>query len=415
VGTESSPAILVLEDGTAFHGRSVGASGERAFELVFNTAMTGYQEILTDPSYAGQGVVMTYPQIGNYGVCLADDESDRCWADAMIMRQMSPMASNWRADMDLSSYLRERDVLAIDGIDTRELTLKLRELGAQRAVLSTKFFEVEALTAAARRQPSLEGMDLAARVSCMQPYAWTEGLPTDLGGYSETDGEPKANSQTTAVGISAEPTAAAAATSTKPEECAADGPHVVCMDFGVKRNILRCLVSTGFRLTVVPANMPAADILALQPNGLFLSNGPGDPAAVTYAHETVRELVQTGLPTFGICLGHQILGHVFGARTYKMKFGHHGANHPVVEDQGGRIDITSQNHGFAIDADSIQNTDLEITHRNGNDDTVSGIKHRSLPVFSVQYHPEAAPGPRDPQHLFQRFYQLIQFARCSTG
>jgi carbamoyl-phosphate synthase small subunit len=390
VGTDSSPAILVLEDGTAYHGRSVGASGERAFELVFNTAMTGYQEILSDPSYAGQGVVMTYPQIGNYGVCLADDESDRCWADALIMRQMSPIASSWRADMDLGSYLREREVLAIDEIDTRDLTLQLRELGAQRAVLSTKFFDVDALAAAARRQPSLEGLDLAARVSCMQPYSWTEGLPNDLGGSAE--GGPK-----------------------PPSAPATHGPHVVCMDFGVKRNILRCLVSAGFRLTVVPANMPTDDILALQPDGLFLSNGPGDPAAVTYAHETVRALVQTGLPTFGICLGHQILGHVFGAQTYKMKFGHHGANHPVIEDQGGRIDISTQNHGFAIDAESMQNTELEITHRNGNDGTVSGIKHRSLPVFSVQYHPEAAPGPRDPQHLFQRFYQLIQSVSCNAG
>jgi carbamoyl-phosphate synthase small subunit len=339
--------------------------------LVFNTSMTGYQEILTDPSYAGQGIVMTYPQMGNYGICLEDDESDRCWADAMIMRELSPLASNWRAEMSLGNYLQQRDVLGIEGVDTRDLTLKLREQGALRAVLSTQFFDVEALAEIARNHPSLEGKDLTSRVSCKDTFEWTEGLP----GFPPPPEDP---------------------------------PHLVCFDFGVKRNILRCLVATGFKLTVVPASTSAEDVLALKPKGVFLSNGPGDPAAVSYAHENVRKLVQAGIPTFGICLGHQILAHVFGAKTFKMKFGHHGANHPVIESDFGKIDITAQNHGFAVNSDSLDGTGLVVTHVNGNDGTISGMEHDELPIFSVQYHPEAAPGPHDPQHLFQRFYHMVQ-------
>lgn len=364
--TSPTPAVLVLEDGSVFHGESVGAPGERAFELVFNTAMTGYQEILTDPSYAGQAVVMTYPQIGNYGVCLEDDESDRCWAEALIMRQLAPRSSNWRSDLTLGEYLVQREVMAIEGVDTRELTLKLREHGALRAVLSTERNDVDALAESARAWPSLEGLDLARRVTCSAAYPW-----------------PGAKS---------------------------DAPHIVCYDFGVKRNILRCLTEAGMRLTVVPATTSAAEVREWKPDGLFLSNGPGDPAAVTYAHESVRELVQDGLPTFGICLGHQILAHVFGATTFKMKFGHHGANHPVIENTG-RIDISSQNHGFAVDPESMAGTGLRLTHRNGNDGTVAGMEHESLPVFSVQYHPEAAPGPHDPQHLFARFRTLVEAHR----
>lgn len=385
--TDSAPpALLVLEDGSAFPGVSVGASGERAFELVFNTAMTGYQEILTDPSYAGQGVVMTYPQIGNYGVCLADDESDRCWAEALIMRQIALRHSNWRADMSLAEYLRERGVLGIEGVDTRELTLKLREHGALRAVLSTERFDVAAMAEKARNHPSLEGKDLAAGVSCAEAYAWQEALPAPPEGHPE------------------------AQAAVSPPEGA---PHIVCYDFGVKRNILRCLVSAGMRLTVVPASATAEEVLALKPDGLFLSNGPGDPAAVDYAHREVRKIVETGLPTFGICLGHQILAHVFGAQTFKMKFGHHGANHPVVATTG-RIDISSQNHGFAVDEASLEGSGLRVTHHNGNDGTVAGMEHESLPVFSVQYHPEAAPGPHDPQHLFAQFKAWIESGRPAT-
>ncbi len=369
----SPPAILVLEDGTIFHGQSVGAPGERAFELVFNTALTGYQEILTDPSYRGQGVLMTYPQIGNYGVCLEDEESSHCWADALLMRQMSPIASNWRADMTLGEYLLQQNVLAMEGLDTRALTLKLREQGALRAVLSTTCFDEKLLQEKAQSHPSLEGKNLTGDVACQEPYSWTEALVD----------EPVSTKKTLSV---------------------------VCMDFGIKRNILRCLVSAGFELTVVPGNTSADDILAMNPDGVFLSNGPGDPSAVTEAHETVRKLAETSMPLFGICLGHQILAHVFGAKTFKMRFGHHGANHPVIEGSTGKIDIASHNHGFAVDPGSLSGTGLEKTHQNGNDGTLAGMKHGEKPIFSVQYHPEAAPGPHDPFHLFARFRTLMEEA-----
>jgi len=365
----ASPATLALEDGTIFCGRSVGAPGRRALELVFNTAMTGYQEILTDPSYCGQGVLMTYPQIGNYGCNPDFDESERCWAEAMVMRELAPRASNWRSTISLGDYLKQHDVPAIDGVDTRELTLRLRDKGAMRAVLDTTGAPDAELIAEAQAHASLEGMDLASRVSCTEAYDWTEGLE---------------------------------------DEAAWSGERlpVVCYDFGVKRNILRNLVSAGFDVKVVPAVTTAEEVLAMHPAGVFLSNGPGDPAAVSYAHTHARQLADAGMPIFGICLGHQILGLAFGGTTYKMKFGHHGANHPVIETDG-RIDISSQNHGFAVATDSLTGTGLEVTHHNGNDGTVAGLRHSSLPVFSVQYHPEAAPGPRDPQHLFARFREMV--------
>lgn len=369
------PATLVLEDGSVFRGRSVGVTGQRAFELVFHTGMTGYQEILTDPSYFGQAVVMTYPQIGNYGCQPEADESDRCWASAMIMRQLTPITSSWAATQALDKYLLDRDVMAMDGVDTRELTLVLRSKGSQRAVISTETDDVEALLAIARSHPSLDHRDLAAEVSCKESYSWSEGLP-------DTD-------------------------TWKPAELVANAPKLVCYDFGIKRNILRNLVSAGFHPTVVPANTPASEVLAMNPAAVFLSNGPGDPAAVTSAIEAVGKLVAADLPIFGICLGHQILALALGGRTFKMKFGHHGANHPVVESDGGRIDISSQNHGFAVDSDSLHGTGLEVTHLNGNDKTVAGLRHTSKPVFSVQYHPEGAPGPHDPEHLFQRFMRLV--------
>ena len=368
-----SPAILVLEDGSVFRGRSVGAAGERACELVFHTGMTGYQEILTDPSYCGQGVVMTYPQIGNYGTNPADDESSRCWAEAFLLRQMSPVTSNWRSQTSLPDYLRQHGVPAIDGLDTRELTLRLREQGALRAVISTERFDESQLLAVARGHPSTEGMDLARRVSCREPYAWD------------------------------------------PEAAAPDAVPLVCFDFGIKRNILRKLAEAGFAPTVVPAETSAEDVLARQPAAVFLSNGPGDPAAVTYAHDSVRSLAEAGLPVLGICLGHQLLAHVFGGRTRKMKFGHHGANHPVIEIETGRIDITSQNHSFAVDEGSLAGTGLVLTHRNGNDGSVEGMRHEELPVFSVQYHPEAAPGPHDAEHLFQRFRALVDEHRSAAA
>ena len=369
------PATLVLEDGSVFRGRSVGASGQRAFELVFHTGMTGYQEILTDPSYCGQAVVMTYPQIGNYGCQPQADESDRCWASAMIMRQLTPCTSSWAATQSLQEYFLDREVMAIDGIDTRELTLLLRTKGAQRAVLSTETDDVEALLALAKAHPSLDNRDLTAEVSCKDNYAWAEGLP-DVQTW-------------------------------QPASLKVGAPKLVCYDFGIKRNILRNLVSAGFDPLVVPAGTSASEVLALQPDAVFLSNGPGDPAAVTSAIEAVGELVAADLPLFGICLGHQILALALGGRTFKMKFGHHGANHPVVEPSSGRIDISSQNHGFVVDPDSLDGTGLEVTHFNGNDQTVAGLKHVSKPVFSVQYHPEGAPGPHDPEHLFQRFLALL--------
>ncbi len=371
----TAPAILVLENGRYFRGRSVGAKGQRAFELVFHTGMTGYQEILTDPSYCGQAVVMTYPQIGNYGCESQADESNKCWAEAMIMRQMSPITSNHSADCSLAEYLLKNDVMAIDDVDTREITLILREEGAQRAVLSTDCDDIEKLIKIAQTHESLEGQDLAKKVSSDVIYEWNEGLPDS--------------------------------NTWQPTPILDNAPRIVCYDFGIKRNILRNLVSAGFAPTVVPATTSAKDILEMSPAGIFLSNGPGDPAAVTYAIEAVRELSETGLPIFGICLGHQILALALGGKTFKMKFGHHGANHPVISTESRRIDISSQNHGFAVDPNSLEGTNLSVTHFNGNDKTVAGIKHKSKPIFSVQYHPEGAPGPHDPQHLFQEFMRNL--------
>ncbi len=368
-------AWLVLEDGTCFPGSSAGAPGEKAFELVFNTAMSGYQEILTDPSYCGQGVAMTYPQIGNYGTTPEDDESSRCWAEALVVKQMSPIVSNWRSKQSLKEYLCERGVLAIENIDTRALVLRLREEGELRATLSTEREHVDELALKAKDQGGIEGRDLAKVVTCETAHDWSEPLDS-------TFPFPGVN------------------------DC--DNPlPIACLDFGIKRNILRALVSAGFAPKVFPASTSAQEILANNPAGIFLSNGPGDPAAVTYAHESVRQLVKTGLPVFGICLGHQILSHVFQGSTFKLKFGHHGANHPVVEQSSGRIEITSQNHSFAVEPSSLEGTGLEVTHLNANDGTVAGMAHQELPIFSVQYHPEAAPGPHDPAHLFSRFRQLV--------
>jgi carbamoyl-phosphate synthase small subunit len=371
--------VLALEDGTVLRGRSVGAAGRRAFELVFNTSMTGYQEILTDPSYTGQAVVMTYPQIGNYGCNPIFDESARCWAEGFVMRQLTPRTSSWQSTEPLDAYLRRHGVVAMDGVDTRELTIKLREQGALRGVISTQGEADAELIAQARAHPSLDGQDLTGRVSCAKSYAWSEGLPDPVTG--------------------------------KAGALAPNAVPVVCYDFGIKRNILRNLVAAGFAPTVVPATTPAAEVLARRPAGVFFSNGPGDPAAVLHAHRAVRELAEAGMPIFGICLGHQLIGLAFGARTFKMKFGHHGANHPVLERSSGRVDIASHNHGFAVDPDSLAGTGLEVTHWNANDQSVAGMRHQELPIFSVQYHPEAGPGPHDPRHLFERFMELTRSKR----
>ena len=382
MGDSPRPAILVLEDGSVFRGQSVGVDGQRAFELVFHTGMTGYQEILTDPSYQGQAVVMTYPQIGNYGCQAAADESNRCWASAMIMRELTRCTSSWTAEQTLQEYLVANDVMAMEGIDTRELTLLLRTKGAQRAILSTDTDDVDALVSLANAHSTLDNRNLASDVSCTKPYTWSEGLPDDV--------------------------------TWEPTTLHENAIPLVCYDFGIKRNILRNLVSCGFAPTVVPCDTSAEEVQAMNPAAVFLSNGPGDPAAVTTAIEAVGKLVHADMPVFGICLGHQILALALGGRTFKMKFGHHGANHPVVEGSGGRIDISSQNHGFAVDPDSLLGTGLVVTHQNGNDHTVAGLKHETKAVFSVQYHPEGAPGPHDPEHLFQRFRDSLQTSSASA-
>jgi carbamoyl-phosphate synthase small subunit len=370
---ESGPAILVLEDGLSFRGRACGAKGERVGELVFNTAMTGYQEILTDPSYRGQTVVMTYPHIGNYGIAPEDDESRGTFLEAFVVRDMCHRPSNYRSRESLPEYLTRRGVVAIEGIDTRALTRRIRD-GVVKAIVSTIDMDERSLLEKVRRAPSLDGVDLASSVTCEKSYEWSDG-------YVRLDG-------------------------TTPTKRQGKRYRVTAFDFGVKRNILRGLVETGFDVTVVPARTTAAEVLATRPDGVFLSNGPGDPAAVSHAFPTIRALADKRIAIFGICLGHQILGHVFGATTRKMPFGHHGANHPVQDLSTGKIEITSQNHSYEVVADRC--AELEVTHRNLNDNSIEGMRHRELPVFSVQYHPEASPGPQDSQYLFGRFRETIE-------
>ncbi len=363
-------AKLALEDGTVFTGRSSGAGGERSGEIVFNTAMSGYQEVLTDPSYKGQIVTMTYPHIGNTGVNEEDFESGRPWVEGFVAREFSRVSSNFRATARLDEFFHAHGIVAIDGIDTRALTRKLRLDGAMNGVLSTVETDDRKLVEKARAVPKMTGLDLVKHVTSRRASPWREFL---------TRGP---------VGKAPEP-----------------GRRVAAMDFGIKFNILRSLVRSGCDVTVHPATAAAKDLEGY--DGIFLSNGPGDPGAVTCAIDTVKELLKRGTPVFGICLGHQILGLALGARTYKLKFGHHGANHPVKELSGGRVEITSQNHGFAVDEGSLEDAGAEVTHRNLNDGTVEGFRHRSLPAFSVQYHPEAAPGPHDARYLFQRFMDLM--------
>jgi len=360
------PAWLVLEDGTAFKGRAIGADGETFGELVFNTSMTGYQEILTDPSYKGQIVSMTYPHIGNYGVNDEDVESSRPWLEGFVIRELSPIASNFRSQMALDAYLKQHKIVAIDGVDTRALTLKLRNEGAMKAGISTTEPDPARLQQRVQASPSIVGLDLVKEVTCREPYEWPRG--------------------------------------------AAAGParfHVVVMDFGVKYNILRQLASVGCYVNVVPARTTAGEILAMKPDGVVLSNGPADPAAVTYGIEAITQMLGR-VPMLGICLGHQLLGHAFGGKTYKLKFGHHGGNQPVQDLGTGKVEITTQNHGFAVDVDSIPDKRVALTHVNLNDRTVEGMRHKELPVFSLQYHPEAAPGPHDARYLFPQFLDMIE-------
>jgi len=366
------PALLALEDGVVFRGRAVGAPGEATGEVVFNTAMTGYQEILTDPSYAGQLVCLTYPLIGNYGVNDEDPESRQPWTRGLIVRELAARHSNWRATGDLGSYLRAHGIVAIDEVDTRALTRHLRLHGAKTGVISTTDLAAASLTAKARRAPKLGELDLVREVApaAIAPLRPPAGPAPD-----------------------------------------APGHHVVAIDAGAKRNIMRHLAARGCRVTVVPATASAPQIAALEPDGLFLSNGPGDPEQAPYLADTVRELLAGGRdrPVFGICLGLQIMALALGAEIFKLKFGHHGANHPVREERTGVVSITSQNHGYAVAAESLP-PELRVTHVNLNDGTIEGLEHRARPLFAIQYHPEAAPGPHDARHLFDRFVEAMERA-----
>ena len=368
------PAILVLKDGTVFRGTSIGAEGLAVGEVVFNTAITGYQEILTDPSYCRQLVTLTYPHIGNTGANPVDVESDRIYAAGLVIRDLALLPSNWRMQWTLSDYLKQHGVPAIADIDTRRLTRLLREKGAQDGCLMAgKVDEKEALKAA-RGFPGLVGMDLAKVVSCSKPYEWDEGTWALGQGYGRLT-EPRF--------------------------------HVVAYDYGIKRNILRKLVSRGCRVTVIPAQTPANEALALKPDGVFLSNGPGDPEPCDYAIRSIRKFLDVGIPTFGICLGHQLMGLASGAKTLKMKFGHHGANHPVQDLDSGRVMITSQNHGFAVDPATLPAT-ARVTHVSLFDGSLQGFARTDRPAFCFQGHPEASPGPHDVDYLFDKFVQLME-------
>jgi carbamoyl-phosphate synthase small subunit len=370
-------AILALEDGRVFRGKGYGAKGECYGEVVFNTSITGYQEIFTDPSYSGQIVVLTNPEIGNYGTNQEDNEATRPWIEGLIVREFSKVSSNWRSQQVAEEYLEQFKVPVLSDIDTRALVRHLRDHGVMRGVISTIEGDPEKLIAKARSIRKMDGTDLAKEVSTKRPYVWEVG---------ERSHEPVA-----VVGVKDQPPRF----------------HVVAYDFGIKQNILRKLRGEGCKVTVVPAQTPAEDVLALKPDGVFLSNGPGDPEPCTYAVDSIRRLMGRQ-PIFGICLGHQLVGIALGGKTFKLKFGHHGGNHPVKQLKTGKIEITAHNHNFAVDPDSLAESEVELTHMDLNDSTLEGLRHRNLPLFSVQYHPEAAPGPHDSHYLFKEFTKMME-------
>ena len=375
-------AILALADGRYFTGRALGAPGEISGEVVFNTSMAGYQEILTDPSYRGEIVTMTYPQIGNTGINAEDVESRQPFLAAFVVKESCPFPSNWRSEMSLDAYLKEQGIVGIEGIDTRALVRHIRDCGAQTGIVSSLDLDPASLIEKARKAPSIVGQDLVQEVTCQQQYTWEQGVWDLADGYADA-GELE-----------------------RPLK-------VVAFDFGIKRNILRNLTSAGCNVIVVPATTSAETVLAMAPDGVFLSNGPGDPEPIGYAQETIRQLLGK-LPIFGICLGHQLLAIALGGKTYKLKFGHRGGNQPVLDKGTGRVEITAQNHGFAVDPQSLGD-DVEVSHLNLNDQTVEGIRHKSYPAFSVQYHPEASPGPHDAHYLFARFIDMIEDFKKNQG
>src|SRR5881227_2329184 len=369
-------ATLALEDGRVFRGKGYGAKGECYGEVVFNTSITGYQEIFTDPSYSGQIVVLTNPEIGNYGTNQEDNEATRPWIEGLIVREFSRVSSNWRSQQVAEEYLEQFKVPVLSDIDTRSLVRHLRDNGVMRGVVSTIESDTDKLIAKARSIPKMDGTDLAKEVSTKRPYVWETG---------ERSHEPIA-----VVGVKDEPARF----------------HVVAYDFGIKQNILRKLRGECCKVTVVPAQTTAEDVLALKPDGVFLSNGPGDPEPLDYQASQVRKLIGKA-PIFGICLGHQLVGLALGGKTYKLKFGHHGGNHPVRQERTGKIEITAHNHNFAVDPDSLKDSEVELTHFDLNDGTLEGMRHKTMPLFTVQYHPEASPGPHDSHYLFGDFVKMI--------